>query len=141
MSVRLDQDLADRLMPIFESQKFMHYLGVRITGLAEGICEMTLDYHENWSQHNGFFHGGVIGTLADNAEGAAAATLMMEGENCLTAEYKLNLLAPAKGEKMVAEARIIKSGRSLKVAESNVYSLTGSEKKLCATALVTLVAT
>ena len=66
---------------------------------------------------------------------------MMEGENCLTAEYKLNLLAPAKGEKMVAEARIIKSGRSLKVAESNVYSLTGSEKKLCATALVTLVAT
>ncbi|MEP5700805.1 MAG: PaaI family thioesterase, partial [Sneathiella sp.] len=96
---------------------------------------------DSWSQHNGFFHGGVIGTLADNAAGAAAATLMQAGENCLTTEYKLNLLAPAKGDKIVAVSKIIKSGRSLKVAESNVYSMTGTEKKHCATALVTLVAT
>ncbi|MEP3244735.1 MAG: PaaI family thioesterase [Sneathiella sp.] len=141
MSDGLDQTLLARLLPIFESQKFMHHLGVEITALSEGACEMTLDYRDSWSQHNGFFHGGVIGTLADNAAGAAAATLMQAGENCLTTEYKLNLLAPAKGDKIVAVSKIIKSGRSLKVAESNVYSMTGTEKKHCATALVTLVAT
>lgn len=127
------------LMPIFESQKFMHHLGVEISELAEGFCEMTLDYKDSWSQQDGFFHGGVVGALADNAAGAAAATLLKTGENCLTAEYKINLLAPAKGERMIATGKIIKSGRSLKVAESNVYVVNGSERRHCATALVTLI--
>lgn len=140
MSDRIDEALKKRLLPVFESQKFMHHLGVEITALEEGLCEMTLDYKEEWSQHNGFFHGGVVGTLADNSAGAAAATLMADGENCLTAEYKLNLLAPAKGEKLVAVAKILKSGRSLKVAETNVYSVQGETRKHCAVALVTLIA-
>ncbi len=128
------------LMPIFESQKFIHHLGVEIIDLDEGYCEMALDYQESWSQQNGFFHGGIVGTMADNVAGAAAATLLKQGENCLTAEYKINLLAPAKGDRIVAVGKILKSGRSLKVAESNVYVINGSERKHCATALITLVA-
>lgn len=140
MSNRIDEALKNRMLPVFESQKFMHHLGVEITALEEGLCELTLAYKDEWTQHNGFFHGGVIGTLADNSAGAAAATLMADGENCLTAEYKLNLLAPAKGEKLVAVAKILKSGRSLKVAEANVYSVQGETRKHCAVALVTLIA-
>ncbi|MCG8493670.1 MAG: PaaI family thioesterase [Sneathiellales bacterium] len=140
MSDRIDSQLKQRLLPVIESQKFMHHLGVEITALQEGLCEMTLDYKEDLSQQNGFFHGGVIGTLADNAAGAAGATVMTSGENCLTAEYKLNFLSPAKGDKLVAIAKILKSGRSLKVAETNIYSVQGETRKHCAVALVTLIA-
>lgn len=129
------------LMTFFDSQKFIHHLGVEISDLSEGYCEMTLDYDDRWSQQNGFFHGGVIGTLADTVAGAAAATMMAEQGNCVTSEYKINLLTPAKGERMIATGKIIKSGRSLKVVESNVYVMNGSERRHCATALVTLVTT
>lgn len=129
----------NHLMALFESQKFIHHLGVEVTELSEGYCEMTLEYDERWSQQNGYFHGGVVGTLADNVAGAAAATLMEGQGNCLTSEYKINLLTPAKGERMIATGKIIKSGRSLKVAESNIYVMNGSERCHCATALVTLV--
>lgn len=127
------------LMAIFDDQKFIHHLGVEISQLSEGYCEMTLDYDERWSQQYGYFHGGVIGTLADNVAGAAAATLMEGQGNCLTSEYKINLLTPAKGERIIATGKIIKSGRSLKVVESNVYVMNGSERHHCATALVTLI--
>ncbi|MFT6556556.1 PaaI family thioesterase [Sneathiella sp.] len=137
----LDPRLLARILPIFESQKLMHHLGVEITALSEGYCDLTLGYHERWSQHDGYFHGGIIGTLADTAAGVAATTLMSEDENCLTAEYKLNFLTPASGEAIVAKSKIIKSGRSLKIAESNIYSIGNGEQKHCATALVTLIAT
>ncbi len=137
---KIDQDLYDRLKPIIESQKFLSHLGVEITELSVGYGEITLNYDERWSQQNGFFHGGVVGTLADNSAGLAGTTTMPEGSNCLTAEYKLNLLAPAKGDRLIARAKVIKSGRTLVVAESNIYSQTGTEERHVATALVTLVA-
>ena len=137
---QIDQDLLARLKPIIESQKFLVHLGVEITGLSVGSCEISLNYDERWSQQNGFFHGGIVGTLADNSAGLAGATTMLEGSNCLTAEYKLNLLAPANGRRLIARAQVIKSGRTLVVAESNIYSQTEAEEHHVATALVTLVA-
>lgn len=124
---------------VFAAQKFMTYLGVEVVDVKKGHCIMAVNHHENLTQHNGFFHGGVIGTLADNSAGAAAATTMPFGKNCLTAEYKLNLLRPADGDRLEAVANVIKSGKTLNVVESNIYVLRGDERIHCATALVTLV--
>ena len=137
---KIDQDLYARLKPMIDSQKFLVHLGVEITELSAGFVEISLNYDERWMQQNGFFHGGVVGTLADNSAVLAGATTMPEGSTCLTAEYKLNLLAPAKGERLIARSKVIKSGRTLVVAESNIYSQTEAEERYVATALVTLIA-
>ena len=135
----IDPVLMERLGPVFESQKFMHHLGVRITGLKKGWCEMSLNYDEKWSGQNGVFHGGVIGTVAESVTGISAATCQERDRRCTIAEYKLNLLAPARGERIVGEAKVIKSGRTLLVAETNIYVINDQERTHCAMALVTLV--
>lgn len=136
---KINQEIYERLKPVIDSQKFMSHLGIRITELSAGKCEMVMDYDERWSQQNGFFHGGVIGTLADNAAGLAAASKITDGKNCLTVEYKLNLLAPAKGDQLIGRCHLVKSGKTLTVAESNIYSSEGGKETHVATALLTLI--
>ena len=137
---KIDQDLLARLKPIIESQKFLAHLGVEITELGAGFGEIAMDFDEHWSAQNGCFDGGIVGTLADHSAGLVGGATLPKGSNSLTAEYKLNILAPAKGDRLIARAKVIKSGRTLVVAESNVYSQTGTEERHVATALVTLVA-
>ncbi len=137
---KIDQSLLARLSPVIDSQNFIQHLGVEIERLAEGSCEISIAYSDKWSQQDGYFHGGIIGTLADNAAGLAAATTLKGDGNCLTAEYKLNLLAPAEGDKLIARASVIKSGRTLVVAQTDLYSLNGSQERHVATSLVTLIA-
>ena len=136
----IDENLKARIEPVFKSQKFMQHLGAEIIALETGKVSLSLSYDERWSQQNGYFHGGVVGALADNAAGAAAATTMPEGKGCLTAEYKLNLLAPAKGDQIVAEGRVIKSGRNLVIAETDVFVFDQGKRVHCALLLATLVA-
>lgn len=136
----IDPSILAKLQPIIDSQKFIQHLDVEIDKLVAGECEISIAYAEDWSQQDGCFHGGIIGTLADNAAGLAAATTMKGDANCLTAEYKLNLLAPAKGDKLIARASVIKSGRTLVVAQTDLYSLNGSQERHVATSLVTLIA-
>ncbi|WP_169568567.1 PaaI family thioesterase [Sneathiella limimaris] len=136
---RIDQALYQRLQPIIDAQVFLKHLGVQIVELQPGRCEISLDYDQRWSQQDGFFHGGIVGTLADNSAGMAGASTMPEGRNCLTAEYKLNFIAPAKGETLIARANVIKAGRTLTVAESNIFIKSGSEERQVATALATLI--
>jgi uncharacterized protein (TIGR00369 family) len=136
----IDPSILAKLQPIIDSQKFIQHLGVEIDKLVAGECEISIAYADEWSQQDGYFHVGIIGTLADNAAGLAAATTMKGDANCLTAEYKLNLLAPAKGDKLIARASVIKSGRTLVVAQTDLYSLNGSQERHVATSLVTLIA-
>lgn len=140
MSKPQDMQLHKQLAFLFDRQKFMRHLGVEIVDLANGHSEMMLAYKGDWSDQAGAFDSGLVGTLAQNAAYVAAATLMKPEESFSTGEYKINLFAPAVGEKLVAVGTIIKSGRSLKVARSDIYALNGSDRLQCASALVTLVA-
>ncbi len=90
-------------------------------------------------QQHGFFHAGTIGTIADNAAGYAAYSLMNAESSVLTVEFKLNLLAPGNGALLIARGHVIKPGRTLTVCQSDVFVRRNSEEKRCAVALITLI--
>lgn len=114
------------------------HLGFDFGRMAPGEAEIVQPYREELTQHNGFFQGGVIGALADFAGGSAAGTLLPPGWVNMTVDYTVKLLSAAKGEKLVARGRVIKPGQAMTVAAADVYSVTGSDEKLCATAFVTM---
>ena len=140
-----DPDFESRVRASFGRQGFMETLGAAITALGPGVCEIAVPYREGLSQQHGFFHGGVVGALADTGGGYAAYTLMPADASILTVEFKVNLLAPAHGETLISRSRVIRAGRNLTVCRSSVFARRdGAEKhyteKLCAEGLITLMA-
>ncbi|OUS04541.1 hypothetical protein A9Q96_16575 [Rhodobacterales bacterium 52_120_T64] len=123
----------------FKRQHFMETLGVRITDLDAGYCELQIPYDRRLTQQHGYFHGGVIGTLADNASGYAAFSLMNATDSVLTIEYKLNIMAPANGELLIARGQVLRPGRRVTVAQTELFSVKGGVETHCATSLVTLM--
>ncbi len=134
-----DPDYADRVRSSFTRQRFMAYIGAELTALEPGYCEIRVPYRDELSQQHAFFHGGVMGTVADNAGGYASYSLMVPADSILTVEYKLNIVAPGDGEALIARGRVLKPGRTLTVARSDVFVLTGAGEKLCATAQLTFI--
>lgn len=116
----------------FANQGIMRLLGASMQSIAPGSCAIDLPFSEQLTQQDGYFHAGATSTIADSAGGYAAHSLMPAGSRVLTAEFKINLVAPAKGERLVAEASVIKAGRTLSVASINVYSVMDGEPTLCA---------
>ncbi|WP_025916716.1 PaaI family thioesterase [Herminiimonas sp. CN] len=106
--------------------------GARLAGAAEGSCEMVLPMSAAVTQQHGFFHGGVIGALADVAGGYAANTLLMPNNECLTAEYKINIVAPGIGQLLIARGRVLKAGKTLVVTAADVFVVKDGVEKLCA---------
>ncbi len=133
-------DYAARVADSFRRQSFMAFIGAELAEVGPGLCHIRLPYREEICQQHGFFHGGVIGAIADNAGGYAAFTLMDARSSILTVEYKLNLLSPGTGEHLLARAQVVRAGRRLTVCRSDVFGLDGGDEKHCATALVTLMA-
>ena len=134
-----DADFAARVRASFERQAFMAFLGAELTRLDPGHCQIELPYRAELSQQHGFFHGGVIGTLADNACGYAAYTLTAADASILSVEYKLNIVAPGDGERLIARGEVVKAGRTLSVCEGRVYAVKDGVEKLCAIAIETLL--
>lgn len=128
-----------RVRSSFQRQALMGLFGAEITGLSPGHCEISLPYRDDLTQQHGFFHGGVVGAVADNAAGYAAFSLMAAADSVLTVEYKLNLMAPSDGDRLIARANVVRPGRTLSVARSDVFVAKGGVEKLTATALVTLM--
>ncbi len=91
-------------------------------------------------QQDGFIHAGVMAAMADHTAGYAAFTGVPEGFQILTVEFKINFLKPAFGEALACRSRIIREGRQILVAESEVFDLRGKSEVLAAKALVTLMA-
>lgn len=114
------------------------HLGFEFGRMAPGEAEIIQPYRKELTQHDGYFQGGIIGCLADFAGGSAAGTLLPPGWVNMTIDYTVKLLAPAKGDKIVARGRVIKAGQTMTVAASDVYSVRGDEERLCATAFVTM---
>lgn len=132
-------DYAARVRDSFSRQAFMETLGATLVDVGPGRVEIRLPHRPELGQQHGYFHGGVIGTLADNAGGYAAFTLMAAEDSVLSVEYKINFAAPGKGDALVAVGEVLKPGRRLTVCEAKVYAETDGTRKLCATALLTMM--
>ncbi len=133
--------IEERVRAGFHGQPFMSFLGAELSAVGVGSCEIRLPFQKSLTQQHGFFHGGVIATLADNAGAGAAYSQMAEGEQPLSVEFKINLLAKAVGECLVARARVIQNGRRIKVSQTDVFARKDGVEERCATALVTVIAT
>lgn len=134
-----DPDFAARVRASFERQGFMRSLGAELTRVEPGACEIRLRFREDLGQQHGYFHAGALGAIADSAGGYAAYTLMSAGDSVLSVEYKMNLLAPGRGEAAVARGRVIKSGRTLTVCQVEVFVEGDGAETLCALLQQTLI--
>lgn len=123
----------------FARQQVMRLIGAGMGALAPGHCEIRLPYRADLTQQNGYFHAGITSTIVDSAGGYAGLTLMPTGADVLTVEFKLNLLAPADGELLVAEGQVLKSGRNLVIARGEVYAIRNGQATHCATMQQTLM--
>jgi uncharacterized protein (TIGR00369 family) len=124
----------------FDHQPAMQSLGVSIARLEPGEVELTMPYSAAWTQQNGFIHAGVITAALDTACGIAAFTLMPVNSDVLTVEFKTNLLAPARGNRFVFRARVVKPGRTLTVCEAQAFAEQDGAENLIATMTGTLMA-
>ncbi len=120
----------EELEQIFNAAPFMANLGIRLVSLGSGTCETELDVELRHLQHNGFVHAGVQATMADHTAGGAAATLIEPGHIVLTAEFKINLLRAAKGERLSCRSKVLKPGSHLIVVESEVLCENEGTSKL-----------
>src|SRR6478735_8352954 len=127
-----DADVVRRVETSFGKQAFMATLGARLTRVAPGEVEIELPVSVHLTQQHGFVHAGAVATIADSAAGYAALTMMPPGTGILTAEFKINLLAPAAGERLVAKGRVVKAGRTLTLATAEVFALKDGAARLCA---------
>jgi uncharacterized protein (TIGR00369 family) len=123
----------------FARQKVMQLLGAEMGALSPGHCEIRLPFRDDLTQQNSYFHAGITGTIVDSAGGYAGYTLMPQGSDVLTVEFKLNLLAPADGDYLVAEGQVLKSGRNLIIARGEVYAIKNGRATHCATMQQTLM--
>lgn len=123
----------------FARQGLMGTLGAQLGEVLPGRVVIIADYHDALSQQHGFFHGGVIGAIADSAAGYAGFSLMPAESNVLTVEYKMNIVAPGKGERLIARGQVIRPGRTLTVTRADVFAVEGGAETLCATMLQTLM--
>jgi len=135
----LDPEFATRVRASFDRQQAMDLIGAEMTQIEPGYCEIRLVYRPQLTQQHGFIHGGIVGMIADSAGGYAAYSLFPADASILTVEYKLNLLAPSKGDALVARARVLKPGRTLTVVQADVFAVQDAKETHCATMQQTLI--
>lgn len=131
-------DYQSAVKEIFNQAAFIEDLGIVLRHVEPGRCETELPLAPRHMQQDAFVHAGVQATMADHTAGAAGGSLIAEDKIVLTVEFKINLLRPATGERLLCQAQVIKPGRTLIVAESEVYALAAGQSKLVAKAMVTL---
>ena len=129
-----------RVRDSFALQGVMHHMGAQLGLIAPGAVDIELAWAKELTQQHGFLHAGVVSAALDSACGYAAFTLMVPEAEVLTIEFKINLLAPAQGERFRMEGRVLKPGRTITVCEGRAYALHGGGEKLIATMGCTLMA-
>lgn len=122
----------------FARQPFMGYIGATVAEVRPGFVELRLPYREEVGQNHGFFHGGVIGSLADVAGGFAAYSLLPPASSVLTVEYKINIVAPGRGDELISRAEVVRAGRTLIFTEIKVWVSADGAESLNAIALQTI---
>ncbi len=128
----------ERVRTSFEKQGLMRLLGAKVVEAGEGTCTIEVPFREELTQQERYFHGAVTGAIGDTAAGYAALTLAPPDREVLTVEYKVNFLAPAYGEKLVARGEVVTAGRRLFVCKAEVSAVDGGEERVCAVVLQTV---
>ncbi|TMG85512.1 MAG: PaaI family thioesterase [Betaproteobacteria bacterium] len=135
----LNSDYEARVRDSFARQGAMRLLGARLAEVRAGYCAIELPYRDDLTQQHGYVHAGIVGAIVDSAGGYAGFTLFPKDASVLTVEYKLNLLAPAAGERLVAQATVLKPGRTLAITRGEVYAEARGQRTLCAVMQQTLI--
>ena len=132
-------DPAERIRVSFSKQGLMRTLGATIGTISPGAVEIVLHPSPAISQQHGFVHAGAVSAIADSAAGYAALSLMRAGTGVLTTEFKINLVAPAAGERIIARGRVVKPGRTLTLAQTEVFAEDQGKEKLIALLTATMM--
>ena len=134
-----DPDYDARVRRNFASQQAMATLGVSLTRVEPGTLELQMPYDAKFSQQNGFLHAGAVSAVLDTACGLASYTLMPADADILTVEFKINLLAPAKGQVFRFVGHVVKPGRTLVIAEGRAFANDEGREKLIAMMSATMM--
>jgi uncharacterized protein (TIGR00369 family) len=128
-----------RVRASFARQQLLATLGASLERVAPGEVDIRLPFRAALAQQHGFLHAGAITAIVDTACGYAALTLMPPGAAVLSVEFKVNLLAPGKGESFVARGRVLKAGRTLTVCTGEVHAAAEGEERLVASMTATMM--
>ena len=127
-----DDFAQERVTSSFSKQGLMKTLGATLVKVSAGLVEIAIRPTAAISQQHGFAHAGAVSAIADSAAGYAALTLTPVDTGVLTTEFKINFIAPAIGDRIVARGHVVKAGRTLTVAQSEVFAERAGEEKLIA---------
>ena len=139
MNPELSQERIDHLKKDYD-QGFITYCGFKAAKIEHGRFTSIVKIEEHHRQQDGFIHAGIMATMADHTAGYSAFTVVDESFQILTIEFKINFLKPAFGSKLECLSNVIRKGRQILVAESEVYDIRQEKKVLAAKATVTLMA-
>jgi uncharacterized protein (TIGR00369 family) len=134
------EDFERRVRESFGRQAFMMTLGATIAAGKQGEVEIRFPFHSSLTQQNDFVHAGAITSILDSACGYAALSVVPEGHDVLSVEFKVNLLAPAVGEEFCARSQVKRAGKTLIVCAADAFACKNGEEKLVATMLATIMA-
>ena len=134
-----DPQFESRTRASFARQGAMAHLGAVLESVAPGRVEIALPFRPELSQQHGFFHAGIIATIADTAGGYAGFTLFPADAGVLTVEFKINLVAPASGERFLARGEVLRPGRTLTVCSLEVLGIQGNQRSTIAIGQQTLI--
>ena len=134
-----DPNFEARVRASFARQRVMTTIGATMTRVEPGVVAIELPVRADLTQQHGFVHAGIVATIGDSACGYAAFSLMPADAGVLTVEYKINLLAPAGGSRLVAVGRTIRAGRTVTVCQADVTAESESGERLVATLLATVM--
>lgn len=135
-----DPDFEERVRASFARQKAMATIGAELTLVTPGTVEIEMPHSDALTQQHGFLHAGIISTALDSACGYAAYSMMPASAAVLTIEFKVNLLAPGRGERFLFRGTVTKPGRTIIVADGQAYAFTADgEAKLIATMTGTMM--
>ncbi|HPY38926.1 MAG TPA: PaaI family thioesterase [Thiolinea sp.] len=132
MSETTPLDFVERVQASFARQNAMQLIQATLPVVEQGLTEIHLPHWSGVEQQHGFIHGGVVGMIADSAAGYAAMTMVAATASVLTVEFKMNLVAPADGEKLIARGQVVRSGRTLIVTKAEVFAVKAGKESLCA---------
>lgn len=135
----IDPNYAARVRSSFEKQNVMKTIGAVLTGVAPGEVVIELSYDASLTQQHGYLHAGIATTVVDSACGYAAYTLMAPDSEVLTIEYKVNFMAPARGERFKGIGKVLRSGKTITVCSGDVVAVEDGKEKVVATMLATMI--
>ena len=126
----------DRVRAAFAAQGFMRTLGGRLTELSPGRCAIECAFRDDLTQHHGLMHAGVLTTLADNACGFAAMSLLPDGAEVLSVEFKISFMRPGAGAAAIARAEVLKPGRTLTTCRADIHMRQADGREVLAAAML-----